>query len=49
MGALASMVHLMTPDNASLNLKASHWETASKAVTWISGRLVNLDRKGGGT
>lgn len=33
MGALESMVHLMTPDNASLNLKANHWEKASKAVT----------------
>lgn len=33
MGALENMVHLMTPDNASLNLKASNWETANKAVT----------------
>jgi hypothetical protein len=32
-GALESAVNLMTPDNASLKLKASHWETASKAVT----------------
>lgn len=32
-GALESVVNLMTPDNAALKLKASHGETANKAVT----------------
>lgn len=48
MGALESVVHLMNPDNASLNLKTRYWETASKAVTCGFGLWVNLHGKGGG-
>lgn len=31
-GSLVSVVNLMTPDNASLTLRAGHWETAIKAI-----------------
>lgn len=32
-GALESIVNLMSPDNTALKLKESYWETADKAVT----------------
>ena len=48
MGALESIVNLMTPDNASLKLKASYWETASKAVTcgFLASWSIHIGRKG---
>lgn len=48
-GALESIVNLMTPDNGSLKLKVSHWETASKAVSsgFLASWWIYTGRRGG--
>lgn len=48
-GALESTVNLMTPDNASLKLKASHWGTANKVVTsgFLASWSLCIGRRGG--